>query len=142
MDHSETLIDGVLTFSDVTEDIRVSVQSYFLDEQSNPSEGQFVWAYRIQIENEGKGSVRLLNRHWIITDGDGSTKEVIGEGVIGEQPLIEPGARFIYTSGSPLCYPSGFMHGSYEMEDTSGRCFKVTVPAFSLDSPYCSHNIN
>ncbi len=142
MEQDEALIDGVLTFSDVTDDIRVSVQSYFLQAQSKPEDGQFVWAYRIQIENEGNKTVRLMSRHWIITDGDGTTKEVVGDGVIGEQPLIEPGGRFIYTSGSPLSHPSGFMHGTYDMVGEDGLSFKVTIPAFSLDSPYISTNIN
>ncbi len=142
MEQDEALIDGVLTFTGVTDGIRVSVQSYFLDAQSNPESGQYVWAYRIQIDNETGKSVRLLSRHWIITDGDGSTKEVIGDGVIGEQPLIQPGGRFIYTSGSPLTHPSGFMRGTYDMIGEDGMSFKVKIPAFSLDSPYISTNIN
>lgn len=142
MDTEEELIDGILTFSDTTEDIRVSVQSYFLEGQSKPDEGQFVWAYRIQIDNESGKAVRLMSRHWIITDGDGSTREVMGDGVVGEQPLIEPGERYVYTSGSPLSHPSGFMKGTYDMVGEDGRELTVTIPTFSLDSPYCHDQIN
>lgn len=142
MQEEDGLIDGILTFSEVTEGIRVSVQSYFLNEQSDPAEGKYFWAYRILIENEGKVPAQLMSRHWIITDGMGSTQEVIGDGVIGEQPRLEPGSNFIYTSGCPLQTPSGFMQGTYQMEDGQGRAFKVAIPAFSLDSPYCSQNIN
>ncbi|MFC3053695.1 Co2+/Mg2+ efflux protein ApaG [Kordiimonas pumila] len=142
INHEETLMDGVLTFSDVTDGIRVSVQSYFLEGQSTPENGQFIWAYRIQIDNESTQTVRLLRRHWIITEGDGRVKEVTGDGVIGEQPHIEPGGRYIYTSGSPLGQPSGFMKGSYIMEDMNGQEFSVKIPTFSLDSPYSSRRIN
>lgn len=138
----EKLIDGVLTFSEVTEGIRVSVQSYFLNDQSEPENSQYVWAYRILIENEGDIPVRLLTRHWTITDSKGHRQEVIGEGVVGEQPYLAPEQEFIYTSGCPLKTPSGFMQGSYEMEDADGRIFKVAIPAFSLDSPFCSQDIN
>lgn len=140
--NDERLIEDVLTYTETTEDIRVSVQAYYLTDQSEPSEGKYIWAYRILIENQGNVPVRLLTRHWVITDGKGDTQEVIGDGVIGEQPRLEPGGDFIYTSGCPLNTPSGFMQGSYEMEDVNGDVFKVAIPAFSLDSPFCSPNIN
>jgi len=142
MDDQDSLIDGVLTFTEETENIRVSVQSYFLNDQSEPIENRYIWAYRILIENVGVVPVRLLTRHWTITDSNGSVQEVIGDGVIGEQPLMQPGGDFIYTSGCPLKTASGFMQGSYEMEDDAGRLFKVAIPAFSLDSPFCSQGIN
>ena len=138
----DDLIDDILTFEDVTEGVRVAVQSYFLEDQSNPDEGQYIWAYRIRITNESNQAVKLLNRHWIITDGRGGINEVKGVGVIGEQPLIQPGQHYVYTSGSPLKTPSGFMRGSYEMIDSKNRIFTVAIPAFSLDSPYCSQGIN
>ncbi len=139
---SEDFIEGVLTFEETTLGIRVAVQSYFLDGQSNPETNQYVWAYRILVENQNDAPVRLLSRHWIITDGNGNNNEVIGEGVIGEQPLIQPSQHFTYTSGSPLSTPTGFMRGTYEMEDLDGDRFRVAIPAFSLDSPYCSTHIN
>jgi len=138
----EELLADILTFEEVTEGVRIEVQSYFLEGQSDPEEGQYIWAYRIKISNESDLPVKLLNRHWIITDGRGKTEEVRGSGVIGEQPLILPSQHFIYTSGSPLTTPSGFMRGSYQMIDSENRTFNVAIPAFSLDSPYCSQNIN
>ncbi|NVJ99552.1 MAG: Co2+/Mg2+ efflux protein ApaG [Alphaproteobacteria bacterium] len=143
MDHQEDdLIDGVLTFEAETAGVHVAVQSYYLNEQSEPEDGQFVWAYRIKITNNGAVPVKLLNRHWIITDGIGGVHEVQGEGVVGEQPLIEPGHHFIYTSGTPLGTSSGFMRGSYEMRRADGGTFDVEIPAFSLDSPHTSLHIN
>jgi len=139
---SDDLIEELLTFEEMTEDISVAVQSYFLEEQSDPEEGQYIWAYRIRIHNHSTLSAKLLSRHWIITNGRGAVKEVKGDGVIGEQPLIRPGASYVYTSGSPLSTPSGFMRGSFQMIDSENRIFSVAIPAFSLDSPYCSQNIN
>ena len=133
----EDLIDGHLTFEAVTGSVRVAVQSFFLEDQSEPDDHQFVWAYRVKIANEGPESIQLLSRHWIITDSSGSIGEVRGEGVIGEQPVIAPGDFFTYTSGTPLATPSGFMQGSYQMRGASGGVMDVAVPTFSLDSPYC-----
>jgi ApaG protein len=138
----QDFIADVLTFEDVTQGVRIAVQAYFLQNQSKPQKGQYVWAYRVKISNERPQQVKLLSRHWIITDGAGSTKEVKGEGVIGEQPIILPGQSFLYTSGSPLGTPSGFMRGSFDMIDEEKRVFTVAIPAFSLDSPYCSQHIN
>lgn len=131
----DELIDGVMTFEEETDGVRVAVQSYYLEEQSDPDEGQYVWAYRIRILNVAEQAVQLLNRHWIITDAKGSTSEVKGAGVIGEQPRLEPGQHFTYTSGTPLNTPSGFMRGTYEMIRDDGSAFLVEIPAFSLDSP-------
>lgn len=142
MDSDEDLIDDVLTFEATTDGVHVAVQSYYLNEQSDPEEAQYVWAYRIKITNGGAIPVKLLNRHWIITDGTGGVHEVQGEGVVGEQPVIEPGDNYVYTSGTPLSTPSGFMKGSYEMRRADGATFDVEIPAFSLDSPHTSLNIN
>ncbi len=142
MSEEEELIEGVLTFEATTLEIHVSVQSYFLDGQSKPEKSKYFWAYRIMIENQSNNAVTLKGRHWIITDGAGKIEEVEGDGVIGEQPLILPGQHFTYTSGCPLNTPTGFMHGTYEMEDMDGECFNVAIPAFSLDSPYHSTKIN
>ena len=124
-------------FTETTRGIRISVRSFFLEDQSEPDDRQYVWAYRVRIENTGGDSVRLLRRSWQITDMRGRTQRVDGEGVVGEQPLLGPGDAFEYTSGTPLETPSGFMRGAYRMVDTrSGENFDVAVPAFSLDSPY------
>lgn len=124
-------------FEAVTAGVRVSVRAYYLDDQSEPDRGKYVWAYRVSIANEGRRTVQLLKRTWLITDGQGRTQRVHGEGVIGEQPVLEPGESFEYTSGTPLQTPSGFMRGTYHMVETdSGEAFDVAIPVFSLDSPH------
>ena len=107
-----------------------------IEEQSEPDENRFVWANHIRIENDGSETIQLLNRHWRITDALGRTQEVRGPGVVGEQPVLEPGETYEYSSGTPLSTPSGIMVGSYEMEILGGDRFDVAIPAFSLDSPY------
>ncbi|MBN8531850.1 MAG: Co2+/Mg2+ efflux protein ApaG [Alphaproteobacteria bacterium] len=123
-------------YSKTTHDIRVTVVPAFLESQSEPQEHHYVWSYTITIANEGPQTVRLLSRHWIITDGFGRVQEVRGPGVVGEQPLLGPGQAFEYTSGVPLATPTGMMVGSYRMTSTAGMDFDIAVPAFSLDSPY------
>jgi len=124
-------------YSKTTRGIRVSVRSFYLADQSQPDEGKFVWAYRIKIENQGRETVQLLRRTWHITDANGRTQRVHGPGVVGQQPVIEPGESFEYTSGTPLDTPSGFMTGAYHMVvSDSGEEFDVAIPIFSLDSPH------
>lgn len=123
-------------FSKVTDQIKVSVTPNYLDEQSEPADAHYVWAYTIQVENLSDAPVQLLDRHWIITNSEGHIEEVKGEGVVGEKPMLAPKEGFRYTSGAALHTPSGMMMGSYGMRDESGRLFSVDVPAFSLDSPY------
>jgi ApaG protein len=124
-------------FSETTRDVRVSVRAFYLADQSKPSESHFAWAYRVTIENGGSHTVQLLRRSWEITDGAGRVQHVHGPGVVGEQPVLEPGESFEYTSGTPLATPSGFMRGTYHMIETvSGEAFDVAIPAFSLDSPH------
>jgi len=124
-------------YAKTTRGVRVSVRSFYLEDQSQPDDGHFVWAYRVKIENTGDTAVQLLRRTWQITDGRGRTQHVHGAGVIGEQPVMEPGESFEYTSGTPLETPSGFMVGAYHMVMTaSGEAFDVAIPAFSLDSPH------
>ena len=125
------------TFSATTRDICISVRSFYLADQSRPEEDRFMWAYRVRIENRGRETVQLLRRTWSITDETGRTQTVKGAGVIGQQPVLEPGESFEYTSGTPLETASGFMVGSYHMLATaSGEAFDVAIPAFSLDSPH------
>ena len=124
-------------FTAVTRGVRVTVRTFYLVDQSDPEEGRYVWAYRVRIGNEGRESVQLLKRTWHITDALGRTQHVHGDGVVGEQPALEPGEVFEYTSGTPLATPSGFMRGLYHMVTTaSGEPFDVEIPAFSLDSPH------
>ncbi len=124
-------------YTQTTRHIRISVRSFYLEDQSEPDEGKFVWAYRIRIENQGTETVQLLRRSWRITDALGRAQHVEGEGVVGQQPVLDPGESFEYTSGTPLETPSGFMQGTYHMVTaTSGETFDVAIPAFSLDSPH------
>ncbi len=124
-------------YSATTRRIRVDVRAFYLADQSEPERGHFVWAYRVAIRNEGEQTVQLLKRSWQITDARGRTQSVHGEGVVGEQPVLEPGQEFEYTSGTPLPTPSGFMRGAYHMVvPDSGESFEVAIPAFSLDSPH------
>ena len=129
-------------YSAITREIRVEVEPIFLDDQSEPDESQYVWAYRVQIENEGNETVQLLTRYWHITDGMGRVQEVRGAGVVGEQPVLNPGESYEYTSGTPLPPPSGIMKGSYQMRTPSGEKFDIEVPAFSLDSPHEARHLN
>lgn len=126
-------IEGVYALT--TRSITVSVEPQYLDDQSYPEDHRFVWAYHVRIENQGGETVRLKSRYWHITDELGHVQEVTGEGVIGEQPLLSPGDSFEYSSGTPLGTASGIMRGHYVMESDLGETFKVTIPAFSLDSP-------
>jgi len=126
----------------VTQGIRVRVTPQYLEEESSPEEGRYFWAYSIEIVNEGSETVRLRTRHWRITDATGRTEEVRGRGVVGETPVLEPGASFRYTSGCPLATPSGIMVGSYQMTTEAGARFDVAIPAFSLDSPHSVARLN
>ncbi|MBV9633866.1 MAG: Co2+/Mg2+ efflux protein ApaG, partial [Methylobacteriaceae bacterium] len=120
----------------------VTVLPEFLPDRSEPSEGRFVWAYTIEITNHSDQAVQLKSRHWIITDARGHMEEVRGPGVVGEQPVLNPGDAFRYTSGCPLSTPSGIMSGTYRMAGADGRAFDIEIPAFSLDSPYAKRVLN
>lgn len=123
-------------YAQTTAAIKVIVEPFYLEEQSEPEDNHFVWAYHVRIENNGQKTVQLMTRHWRITDSLGNTQEVKGDGVVGEQPVLIPGESFEYTSGTPLGTPSGIMVGTYQMETESGDRFDVDIPAFSLDSPH------
>ncbi len=124
------------TYAQTTAAIKITVEPFYLEEQSEPDDNHFVWAYHIRIENNGQKTVQLMTRHWQITDSLGNIQEVQGDGVVGEQPVLTPGESFEYTSGTPLGTPSGIMVGTYQMETESGDRFDVDIPAFSLDSPH------
>ena len=137
---SETL--GTGAYESVTRGIKVVVKPFYLDDQSEPDENHFVWAYHVEIVNDGHERVQLRTRYWRITDALGRVQEVRGPGVVGEQPVLDPGEAFEYTSGTPLPTPSGIMAGSYQMEGNNGEQFDVEIPAFSLDSPHQAVNLN
>ncbi len=122
-------------YNAVTRNIHVTVMPEYLPQRSDPESGQYFWIYTVEIANHGPVRVQLLRRHWIITDARGMTEEVRGSGVIGEQPVLDPGQSFRYTSGCPLKTPSGLMRGSYQMIIEGGETFEAEIPAFSLDSP-------
>ena len=119
----------------LTREIEVQVAPRYLQDRSSPENGYFFWAYTITLTNRGRETVQLKTRHWRITDANGRLQEVRGAGVVGEQPVLEPGGNFEYTSGVPLPTPSGFMTGSYGMMTATGEPFDIDIPAFSLDIP-------
>jgi ApaG protein len=128
-------VKGLFPHAETTRGVTVRVAVSYLPEQSEPERGRWFWAYHIRIENEGEQAVQLLTRHWIITDGRGARHSVEGEGVVGEQPMIAPGAAYDYVSGCPLSTPTGAMQGSYRMVGEDGRAFDVAIPRFSLLAP-------
>ena len=119
--------------------IKVDVKSQHLAKQSRPQNNQYTFAYTITIHNTGTIAAKLLTRHWIITNGDGKEQEVRGVGVIGEQPYLQPGERYQYTSGVVLETPVGSMHGSYHMVADDDHEFDADVPMFSLSCPQALH---
>lgn len=125
--------------SDPDHRIDIRVATRFLDEDSKPDEGKYVFAYTIHIRNAGDVGARLLNRHWIITDSNGKIREVVGQGVVGEQPWLRPGEDFEYTSGAVLETDTGLMQGSYEMLADDGTRFDAEIPAFALTVPRTLH---
>ncbi len=129
-------------YASTTDQIKVTVFPIYLDSQSNPDDNHFLWAYHVRIDNISNDAIQLRTRHWEITDALGRKQVVKGGGVVGEQPYIEPGEFFEYTSGTPLTTPSGIMVGKYQMERANGETFMVDIPAFSLDSPYQAITLN
>ena len=126
----------------VTRDIEVRVEPFYLEDRSAPEDSRYLWAYKVVIENHGAHTVQLYSRYWHITDAMGRVQEVRGEGVVGEQPTLNPGDSYEYTSGAPLTTPSGMMVGSYQMVGENGERFDVAIPAFSLDSPHERRSLN
>jgi len=125
-----------------TRGIEVTVAPAFSEERSASASGAYFWTYTIEIVNKGTETVQLLNRHWRIIDAQGKTFEVDGPGVVGEQPVLEPGDSFTYTSGVPLGTPSGMMTGRYDMQTADGARFDAEVPTFSLDVPDMKPTLN
>jgi ApaG protein len=123
----------------VTRGIRVHVDAAYAPQHSHPSQQKWVFVYSVRITNESKARVQLLSRQWIITDATGRVEEVRGDGVIGQQPVIDPGESFAYTSGCPLETPFGSMKGTYEMQGPGGERFAVEIAPFSLDAPFSVH---
>lgn len=127
-------------YSKETKNIKVTVEPVYLPAQSEPEANKFVWAYQVRIENKSAQTVQLKTRTWFLTDANGHTEMVNGAGVVGVEPVLEPGDWFEYVSGAPLHTPSGMMVGRYGMisklADGQTTSFEVDIPAFSLDSPH------
>ena len=119
--------------------ISVDVETRYIEDQSNPEQNYYVFAYTITIQNKGRQSARLLTRHWVITDSNQKVQEVRGDGVIGEQPMLKPGEQFVYTSGTMLETAVGTMKGSYQMLADDGSQFDATVDEFVLSTPRVLH---
>jgi ApaG protein len=120
-------------------ELTVSVQTQYIEDQSDPDEGRFVFAYTIKIRNSGTVSSQLISRHWIITDANDTVQEVRGLGVVGHQPLLRPGEEFEYTSGSALATASGRMRGEYFAVAEDGTRFEAPIPEFALTVPRTLH---
>jgi len=123
----------------VTEDIRVEVMSSYSPENSRPAEGEWVFQYTVRITNQGKDTVQLVSRHWLITDAVDHVEEVRGPGVVGEQPVLRPGESFKYSSWCPLKTPTGLMYGTYEMQRENGSRFDIEIAPFALRARYTVH---
>ena len=129
-------------YSKTTKKINITVKPYYLEDQSEPEDQHYVWAYKVIIDNQGNEKVQLVNRHWKIIDANGTLQEVRGKGVVGEQPILNPGEKFEYTSGTPLKTTNGIMQGFYIMSQNNGEQLKIDIPTFSLDSPYNKKNFH
>ena len=125
--------------SDKSYKIDVDVETNYLPEQSSPEDDRYVFSYTITIHNNGTEPAKLLTRHWFITDGNDKVQEVHGEGVVGEQPYIQPGKGFVYTSGTMMETPVGHMCGSYQMIADDGTSFDAEIPVFTLSMPNMLH---
>ena len=119
----------------ICDSIRIDVETHYISEQSVPEEERFVFSYTINIKNKGQRSAKLMSRNWLITDANGDTSEVEGEGVVGQQPEIAPASSFTYTSGCILKTPIGTMQGFYHMQDEQNKSFDVEIPVFRLAIP-------
>lgn len=119
--------------------INVSVNTAYLPEQSDPSSDRYVFAYTVTISNTGTVAAQLISRHWVINDAENVTQEVNGLGVVGEQPLLQPGESFEYTSGTAMATPVGTMQGSYQMVAEDGKKFDAEIPPFTLSMPRVLH---
>jgi ApaG protein len=120
-----------------TKGIKVSVSCRYETEASNPTLHRFIHSYRIKIENLGSETVKLISRFWLITDGDGGKREVSGDGVVGEQPTLQPGEEHTYTSWCPLSFPTGKMEGHFNMRNLdNNEMFSVKIPGFTMNADF------
>ncbi len=125
--------------TDMAQPILITVKTRFLAEQSDMAQDKYVFAYTITLENRSAVTCQLIGRYWKITDADGEVKEVSGQGVVGEQPVLAPGDHYTYTSGSIFDTPTGTMEGHYQMQKDSGEMFDAPIPTFVLVPPHLLH---
>ena len=135
-------LPSLFSVSATTDLVTVYAHPVYHPEDSDPEAGHWLWHYHIRVENGGGVAVQLIDRHWIIVDGHGVRRDVMGDGVVGEQPLIAPGASYDYVSGCQFSTPMGSMHGVFGMEDPGGRRIEVDIPAFDLLSPDAGRRMN
>jgi ApaG protein len=135
------VIDLIFPYAATTHGITVRVAPRYLADQSDADAARHVWSYHVRVENHSAAKVQLVARHWVITDGGGRVEVIDGDGVIGQQPLIDPGAAFDYVSGCPLATTSGTMHGHYVMH-AAGGAFEAVIPAFALEHPTLRPRLN
>lgn len=128
-------MNAFFPYAETTRGVTVRVSVSYLPEQSDPARDRWFWAYHIRLENQSDMTVQLLTRHWRISDGHGAQHHVDGDGVVGEQPLIAPGASYDYVSGCPLDTPSGSMHGHFTFIAQDGTAFDAIIPRFALSAP-------
>lgn len=129
----------MFTSEALTRGVRISVQSEYAPDRSDPGKNQWFFLYTVTIANEGTDTVQLLTRHWVVTDGTGHVEEIRGPGVVGKQPILKPGESFEYTSGCPLPTAFGMMEGTYQMIAQAGERFDVKIAPFTLSEPYTVH---
>ena len=122
-----------------TRGVHVRVEPQFDPDRSEPAQEHWFFLYTVTIRNQGTETVQLLRRHWIITNGEGHVEEVKGPGVVGDQPVLQPGESYTYTSGCPLTTPFGFMQGTYQMVTANGDEFDAEIAPFELSEPYSVH---
>lgn len=120
-------------------DFKVTIATTFLADKSNIDADEYVFSYKVSISNNGETPAQLISRHWIITDANGEVREVKGLGVVGKQPMIQPGETYQYTSHTVFSLPSGKMHGSYQMVDETGLSFTIEIPMFECQMPRILH---
>jgi ApaG protein len=130
------MIEGSMPSEATTRDIRVQVETEYAPGRSDPQQGQWFFLYTIRLLNQGRETVQLISRHWIITDAMGHVEEVRGPGVVGKHPVLEPGESFEYTSGCALKTPFGSMRGTYQMVNDKRESFDIEIPPFTLTEPY------
>jgi ApaG protein len=136
----DKMVNEMSSSEATTRNIRVSVHAQYDPGRSSPQQSQWFFLYTVSVTNEGRDTVQLMSRHWVITDAMGKVEEVQGPGVVGKQPVLAPGQSFEYTSGCPLTTPFGSMHGTYQMVNQAAEKFDIEIAPFTLTEPYSTVN--